>query len=118
MKCHLHSAKASIYSMQNCYSEELCELRKHLNSVMQAASGYHKVLEDNRKLYNEIQELKGLKQPNFMQIKNNKFLMDFFLCDQIAILSSNSTLSFLSSLVIEAAENETKMTVVESWTYQ
>lgn len=78
MKCDLHSAKASIYSMQNNYSEELCKLGKHLDSVTRAASGYHKVLEDNRRLYNEIQELKGLKQVILIQtLKNNKLLMDF-----------------------------------------
>jgi kinesin family protein C2/C3 len=32
---------------------------KHLQILSNAASGYHKVLEDNRKLYNQIQDLKG-----------------------------------------------------------
>lgn len=28
-------------------------------TVAKAASGYHKVLEENRQLYNEVQDLKG-----------------------------------------------------------
>jgi len=32
---------------------------KHLYSLTCAASGYHKVLEENRKLYNVVQDLKG-----------------------------------------------------------
>jgi hypothetical protein len=32
---------------------------KHLHILSNAACGYHKVLEDNRKLYNQIQDLKG-----------------------------------------------------------
>lgn len=31
----------------------------HVYGLAQAASGYHKVLEENRKLYNEVQDLKG-----------------------------------------------------------
>ena len=31
----------------------------HVHSLAHAASGYHKVLEDNRKLYNQVQDLKG-----------------------------------------------------------
>jgi len=31
-----------------------------LYTLSDAASGYHKVLEENRKLYNQIQDLKGI----------------------------------------------------------
>ncbi|KAF2304724.1 hypothetical protein GH714_037717 [Hevea brasiliensis] len=31
----------------------------HIQGLAHAASGYHKVLEDNRKLYNQVQDLKG-----------------------------------------------------------
>lgn len=34
-------------------------LVKHLNSLAQSASGYHKVLAENRKLYNQVQDIKG-----------------------------------------------------------
>jgi len=30
-----------------------------MHGLAQAASGYHKVLEENRRLYNEVQDLKG-----------------------------------------------------------
>ncbi|KAK7269399.1 hypothetical protein RIF29_22125 [Crotalaria pallida] len=41
-------------------SESVQELkRKHLYSLASAASGYHRVLEENRKLYNQVQDLKG-----------------------------------------------------------
>lgn len=36
-----------------------CITGKHLFSLAHAASGYHKVLEENRKLYNQVQDLKG-----------------------------------------------------------
>ena len=36
-----------------------CITGKHLLSLAHAASGYHKVLEENRKLYNQVQDLKG-----------------------------------------------------------
>lgn len=32
---------------------------KHLQTLVHAASGYQKVLEENRKLYNQVQDLKG-----------------------------------------------------------
>lgn len=32
---------------------------RHLFSLAHAATGYHKVLEENRKLYNQVQDLKG-----------------------------------------------------------
>lgn len=32
---------------------------KHLFVITHAASSYHKVLEENRKLYNQVQDLKG-----------------------------------------------------------
>ena len=31
----------------------------HIHGLAHAASGYHRVLEENRKLYNEVQDLKG-----------------------------------------------------------
>ena len=31
----------------------------HIHGLANAASGYHRVLEENRKLYNQVQDLKG-----------------------------------------------------------
>lgn len=33
----------------------------HIHGLAHAASGYHKVLLENRKLYNQVQDLKGTK---------------------------------------------------------
>lgn len=33
----------------------------HINGLAHAASGYHRVLEENRRLYNQVQDLKGNK---------------------------------------------------------
>lgn len=47
-------------------SEEKCPshycsplIGKHLHSLAYAASGYQRVLEENRKLYNQVQDLRG-----------------------------------------------------------
>ncbi|KXG23658.1 kinesin-like protein KIN-14Q [Sorghum bicolor] len=53
------SIKSGMEQLKWHYSEEFTKLGKHLYSLSNAASGYHKVLEENRKLYNQIQDLKG-----------------------------------------------------------
>ncbi|KAL5983620.1 hypothetical protein ACLOJK_017708 [Asimina triloba] len=58
LKHTLRTMKAGMQFIQMKYSEEFSILGRHLNGIAQAASGYHKVLEDNRKLYNQIQDLK------------------------------------------------------------
>ncbi|GAA0184327.1 hypothetical protein LIER_31615 [Lithospermum erythrorhizon] len=40
------------------YEEEVSNLTRHLSGLTDAASGYNKVLEENRKLYNLVQDLK------------------------------------------------------------
>lgn len=55
----LHSTRADMRFMQMKYSKEFCNLGRHFHSLTQAACMYHKVLEENRKLYNEVQDLKG-----------------------------------------------------------
>ncbi|OEL16173.1 Kinesin KP1 [Dichanthelium oligosanthes] len=50
------------HEIQNCqkrWSEELSGLGKSLNALINDAESYHAALEENRKLFNEIQELKG-----------------------------------------------------------
>ncbi|KAJ0976380.1 hypothetical protein J5N97_018345 [Dioscorea zingiberensis] len=59
LKHILHTTKAGMQYMKAQYSEEFNNLGKHLYSLSHAASGYHKVLEENRKLYNQVQDLKG-----------------------------------------------------------
>ncbi|KGN52833.2 kinesin-like protein KIN-14I isoform X1 [Cucumis sativus] len=59
LKHKLHAAKAGMQFMQVKFSEEFHHLGVHVHSLAHAASGYHKVLEENRKLYNQVQDLKG-----------------------------------------------------------
>ncbi|KAL6902279.1 hypothetical protein ACP4OV_005155 [Aristida adscensionis] len=59
LKTDLITTKAGIEFMQMKYSEDLNILGRHLFSLAHAASGYHKVLEENRRLYNQVQDLKG-----------------------------------------------------------
>ncbi|XP_008454311.3 kinesin-like protein KIN-14I isoform X1 [Cucumis melo] len=59
LKHKLHAAKAGMQFMQVKFSEEFHNLGMHVHSLAHAASGYHKVLEENRKLYNQVQDLKG-----------------------------------------------------------
>lgn len=42
----------------------------HIHGLAHAASGYHRVLEENRKLYNQVQDLKGNKI-SFLKLKHH-----------------------------------------------
>ncbi|KAG5006587.1 hypothetical protein JHK85_025129 [Glycine max] len=46
--------------LQMKFHEVFSNLGRHVHSLAHAASGYHKVLEENHKLYNQVQDLKGL----------------------------------------------------------
>ncbi|KAJ6794334.1 Uncharacterized protein M6B38_232000 [Iris pallida] len=59
LKHTLWTTRAGIEFMQKKHYEEFGNLGKHLHGLAHAASGYHKVLEENRKLYNQVQDLKG-----------------------------------------------------------
>nr|XP_019704322.1 kinesin-like protein KIN-14Q isoform X2 [Elaeis guineensis] len=59
LKHILHRTKDGMEFMKSQYSEEFSNLGKHMQILAHAASGYHKVLEENRKLYNQLQDLKG-----------------------------------------------------------
>ncbi|GFZ07190.1 kinesin 4 [Actinidia rufa] len=59
LKHTLHTAKADLHFMQIKYQEEVNNLGVHLHDLAYAASGYQRVLEENRKLYNQVQDLKG-----------------------------------------------------------
>lgn len=55
----LHATKAGMHFMQMKFQEEFSTLGSHIHGLAHAASGYHRVLEENRKLYNQVQDLKG-----------------------------------------------------------
>ncbi|GFY89012.1 P-loop nucleoside triphosphate hydrolases superfamily protein with CH (Calponin Homology) domain-containing protein [Actinidia rufa] len=59
LKHTLHTAKADLHFLQIKYQEEVNNLGVHLHGLAYAASGYQRVLEENRKLYNHVQDLKG-----------------------------------------------------------
>ncbi|XP_021763238.1 kinesin-like protein KIN-14I [Chenopodium quinoa] len=59
LKLTLRTTKAGMQFIQTKFQEDLHNLGSHMYSLAQAASGYHKVLEENRRLYNEVQDLKG-----------------------------------------------------------
>ncbi|XP_047311253.1 kinesin-like protein KIN-14I [Impatiens glandulifera] len=59
LKQVVQTTKASMKFMQMKFHEDLHNLGMHIHGLANAASGYHKVLEENRKLYNQVQDLKG-----------------------------------------------------------
>ncbi|PRQ47660.1 putative minus-end-directed kinesin ATPase [Rosa chinensis] len=59
LKHNLYDTKAGMKFLQMKYQEDFNRLGMHLHGLAHAASGYQKVLEENRKLYNLVQDLKG-----------------------------------------------------------
>ncbi|CAM0874137.1 unnamed protein product [Alopecurus aequalis] len=59
LKSNICTVKSGIDQFKLQYSDDLAKLGNHLRIISHAASGYHKVLEENRKLYNQIQDLRG-----------------------------------------------------------
>ncbi|KAK2457129.1 P-loop nucleoside triphosphate hydrolase superfamily protein with CH (Calponiny) domain-containing protein [Trifolium repens] len=59
LKHTVQTTKAGMQLMQMKFHEEFSNLGMHIHGLAHAASGYHRVLEENRKLYNEVQDLKG-----------------------------------------------------------
>ncbi|GER55428.1 kinesin motor family protein, partial [Striga asiatica] len=59
LKNLLHTTKQDMKLLQMKYQDEVDNLGKHLNTLAIAANGYKKVLEENRRLYNQVQDLKG-----------------------------------------------------------
>ncbi|XP_050364601.1 kinesin-like protein KIN-14I [Argentina anserina] len=59
LKHTLHITKSGIQFMKMKFHEEFQNIGLHIHGLAHAASGYHKVLEENRKLYNQVQDLKG-----------------------------------------------------------
>ncbi|KAK4365374.1 hypothetical protein RND71_016732 [Anisodus tanguticus] len=53
------SIRQEVMRTKEIYVEELNHFGFNLNVLVDAAQNYHTVLEENRKLYNEVQDLKG-----------------------------------------------------------
>ncbi|KAE9459581.1 hypothetical protein C3L33_08550, partial [Rhododendron williamsianum] len=52
-------SQSGVLQTQKVYSEEFNHLGVKLKGLIDAAENYHNVLAENRKLYNEVQDLKG-----------------------------------------------------------
>ncbi|KAE8678118.1 Kinesin-4 [Hibiscus syriacus] len=63
LKHSLHAAKQGMDRLRMMYLEEFSNLDKHLHSL---ASGYQRVLEENRKLHNQVQDLKAFPEHEFL----------------------------------------------------
>ncbi|KAL1802249.1 hypothetical protein ACET3Z_030896 [Daucus carota] len=59
LKHDLYTTKADMQNLKMKYQDEVHGLGEHLHKIAHAASEYRKVLEENRKLYNQVQDLKG-----------------------------------------------------------
>ncbi|XP_039048042.1 kinesin-like protein KIN-14I isoform X2 [Hibiscus syriacus] len=59
LKHAISSTKGGMQFIQMKFHEEFNSLGMHIHGLAHAASGYHRVLEENRKLYNQVQDLKG-----------------------------------------------------------
>ncbi|TKW16718.1 hypothetical protein SEVIR_5G317600v4 [Setaria viridis] len=53
------SIKQEIFALQMKWRDEICNIGNDLKGLVDAADNYHKVLAENQKLFNEVQELKG-----------------------------------------------------------
>ncbi|KAL6218073.1 hypothetical protein ACLB2K_011290 [Fragaria x ananassa] len=69
LKHTLYDTKAGMKFLQRKCQEEFNNLGTHLHGLAHAASGYQKVLDGNRKLYNLVQDLKeGRKSFSFNEV--------------------------------------------------
>ncbi|PNY10194.1 kinesin-4-like protein [Trifolium pratense] len=59
LKMIVNQTKAGMHCLREKYKEDFICLGSHLYSLSTSASRYQKVLEENRKLYNQMQDLKG-----------------------------------------------------------
>ncbi|CAG7903528.1 unnamed protein product [Brassica rapa] len=59
LRFYSSSIKQEILKVQENYTEQFCQLGIKLIELSNAAENYHAVLTENRKLFNELQELKG-----------------------------------------------------------
>ncbi|CAM6040060.1 unnamed protein product [Sphagnum compactum] len=59
LRCAQYNAKEEVLQMQVEWKNQLSTLENELQGMARAALAYHKVLAENRALYNEVQDLKG-----------------------------------------------------------
>ncbi|MBA0693309.1 hypothetical protein Goari_010799, partial [Gossypium aridum] len=59
IKLDFQQTKLEVKQIHSNWDEELKRLVHHIKGLEVASSSYHKVLEENRMLYNQVQDLKG-----------------------------------------------------------
>ncbi|KAG5053478.1 hypothetical protein JHK87_005676 [Glycine soja] len=59
LKYFYEEMRLEVKHIQSKWDQELRRLENHIKSLEEASSSYHKVLEENRSLYNQVQDLKG-----------------------------------------------------------
>ncbi|TKY57436.1 Kinesin KP1 [Spatholobus suberectus] len=59
LKYFYEEIKLEVKQIQSKWDQELRRLENHIKSLEEVSSSYHKVLEENRFLYNQVQDLKG-----------------------------------------------------------
>ncbi|KAL3643248.1 hypothetical protein CASFOL_014063 [Castilleja foliolosa] len=59
LKALFNETKEELHRVQLGWGEEFQSIGHHVKGLEVAASSYHKVLEENRLLYNQVQDLKG-----------------------------------------------------------
>ncbi|KAF3943183.1 hypothetical protein CMV_030232 [Castanea mollissima] len=59
LKLSFEETKSEVKLAHSNYEQQLSRLEHHIKGLEVASSSYHKVLEENRQLYNLVQDLKG-----------------------------------------------------------
>ncbi|KMT12643.1 hypothetical protein BVRB_4g091020 [Beta vulgaris subsp. vulgaris] len=59
LKSSFKETRVEVKKAQSQWDEEIKKLDNHIRSLEVASSSYYKVLEENRQLYNQVQDLKG-----------------------------------------------------------
>ncbi|CAI9283462.1 unnamed protein product [Lactuca saligna] len=59
LKASFHLTKLEVQQAHLIWEQELKKIAHHTKDLEVASSSYHKVLEENRQLYNQVQDLKG-----------------------------------------------------------
>ncbi|XP_059443543.1 kinesin-like protein KIN-14F [Corylus avellana] len=59
LKLSFQEAKSEVKQVHSAWEKELSRLENHFKGLEVASSSYHKILEENRVLYNQVQDLKG-----------------------------------------------------------
>ncbi|KAJ9538372.1 LOW QUALITY PROTEIN: hypothetical protein OSB04_031105, partial [Centaurea solstitialis] len=86
------SAKSDLEVLRTKHKQEFDNIGKHLSTLAQHAAGYKKVVDENRKLYNLVQDLKGnirvyCRSRPFLTTTNKKSCVDCMDDTQVAVIT-------------------------------